>query len=168
MASAQFKIPLGTLSSHVLNSLNINAGRPPALSHDEEKYLVYLISTLQEWGQLSTCADILKYTHEYVEIMDLKTRFPCGYPTKDWYYSFLKRRKNYFKVMKSSSLENVRAKSVSLTIIDEWFKTLYDVLKKLNILNKPEHIFNMDESGFAGEAGRRVVVVKRGTKYANQ
>ena len=26
----------------------------------------------------------------------------------------------------------------------------------------------MDESGFAGEAGRRVVVVKRGTKYANQ
>ena len=26
--------------------------------------------------------------------------------------------------MKSSSLENVRAKSVSITIIDEWFKTL--------------------------------------------
>ena len=71
MASAQFKIPLGTLSSHVLNSLNINAGRPPALFHDEEKYLVYLISILQEWGQLSTCADILKYTHEYVEVMDL-------------------------------------------------------------------------------------------------
>ena len=41
-------------------------------------------------------------------------------------------------------------------------------LKKLNILNKPDHIFNMDESGFAGEAGRPVVVVKRGTKYANQ
>ena len=168
VASAQFKIPLGTLSSHVLKSLNINAGRPPALSHDEEKYLVYLISTLQEWGQLSTCADILKYTDEYVEVMDLQARFPCGYPTKDWYYSFLKRWNNYFKVMKSSSLENVRAKSVSLTIIDEWFKTLYDVLKKLGILNKPEHIFNMDESGFAGEAGRRVVVVKRGTKYANQ
>ena len=70
--------------------------------------------------------------------------------------------------MKSSSLENVRAKSVSLTIIDEWFKTLYDVLKELNILNKPEHIFNMDEFGFTGEADRRVVVVKCETKHANQ
>ena len=70
--------------------------------------------------------------------------------------------------MKSSSVENVRAKSVPLTIIDERFKTLYDVLKELNILSKPEHIFDMDESGFAGGAGRRVVVAKRGTKYANQ
>ena len=100
--------------------------------------------------------------------MDLQAHFACGYRTKDWYYSFPKRWKNYFKVMKSSSLENVRVKSVSLTIIDECFKTLYDVLQKLNILNKPEHIFNMDEFGFAVEAGRPVVVVKRGTKYANQ
>ena len=96
VASPQFKIPSGTLSSHVLNSLNINARCPLALSHDEEKYLVYLISTLQEWGQLSTCADILKRTHEYIEIMDLQARFTCGSPTKDWYYSFLKRWKNYF------------------------------------------------------------------------
>ena len=124
MASAQFKIPLGTLSSHVLNSLNINAGRPPALSDDEEKHLVHFISTVQEWGQLSTSAAILKYTHEYLEIMNLQARITCGSPTKDWYYSFLKRWKNYFKVMKSSSLENVGAKSVSLIIIDGWLKTL--------------------------------------------
>ena len=45
---------------------------------------------------------------------------------------------------------------------------LYDVLKKLNILKKSEQIIKMDESGFAGEAGRHVVVVKRGIKYANQ
>ena len=128
---------------------------------------MYLISTLQEWGQLSTCADILKYTHEYVEIMNLQARFTCGSPTKDWYYSFLKRWKNYFKVMKSSSLGNVGAKRVSLTIIDGWLKTLYDVSTKSNVFNKSEHIFNMDEFGVAEEAGHRVVVVKRGTKYVN-
>ena len=110
MAGIQFKIPLGTLSSRVLNSLNINAGHSPALFHDEKKYLVYLISTWQEWGQLSTYADILKYTHEYVEIMNVQARFGCGSPTKDRYYSFLRHWKNYFKIMKSSSLENVRAK----------------------------------------------------------
>ena len=100
--------------------------------------------------------------------MDLQAHFACGYRTKDWYYSFPKRWKNYFKVMKSSFLEKMHGKSVSSPIIDEWFKTLYDVLKELNLLDKPEHIFNMDESGFAGEAGRRVAVVIRGTKYANQ
>ena len=51
-ASAQFNIPLRTLPSHILNSLNINVRRPLALSHDEEKYLVYLIAALQEWAQL--------------------------------------------------------------------------------------------------------------------
>ena len=59
----------------------------------------------------------------------------------------------------------MRAKSLSLTIIDQWFKTVSDALKQLN---KREHIFNMDESGFAGEAARRVLVVKCGIKYANQ
>ena len=58
--------------------------------------------------------------------------------------------------------------SVSLTTIDEWFKTLRRFEKIKYILKKLEQIFNMDKSGFAGEAGRRVVVVKYATKYANQ
>ncbi|CAF3501171.1 unnamed protein product [Rotaria sp. Silwood2] len=100
--------------------------------------------------------------------MDLKSRFASGAAKKDWYYSFLKRWQNELIVMKSSSLKNARAKDVRPDIINGWFNNLYHVLKKLNLLNKPQSIYNMDESGFAEEAGSRVVVVKRGTKYANK
>jgi len=167
-ASLHFKIPLGTLSSHNQRILKPRSGRPPALSTEEEKYLVHLIVTLQEWGQLSTCKDVLKYAEEYVEYTGLKNRFINGYPTKDWYYGFLKRWKNDLKVMTSSTLENARAKGATLETINGWFKLLKDVLTKLNIMDKPHSIYNMDESGFLDDMGSRVVVVKRGTKYASQ
>jgi hypothetical protein len=166
--STEFNVPLATLSAHVLNELKPKSGRPPALSNEEEKHLVNLIITLQEWGQLSTCHDVLKYAEEYVEYMDLRSRFANGSPTKDWYYGFLKRWKNELKIMVSSTLENARAKGVTPEIIDGWFSLLKQVLTKLNLMNKPHCIFNMDESGFVGDVGRRVVVVKRGTKYADQ
>lgn len=167
-ASSHFKIPLSTLSSHMYCVLKPSTGRPPALSLEEEKYLVHLITSLQEWGQLSTCKDVLKYAEEYIELMDLKHRFVNGYPTKDWYYGFLRRWKKDLKVMTSSTIENSRAKGATFETINGWFQLLKDVLTKLNIINKPDSIYNMDESGFLDDAGSRIVVVKRGTKYASQ
>jgi hypothetical protein len=103
-----------------------------------------------------------------MDIMNLKCRFINGEPTKDWYYGFLKRWSNDLKLMHSSSLENNRAKGVTQEIIDGWFSILHKVLTKLDLFDKPQNIFNTDESGFCDEPGRRVVVVKRGTKYAQQ
>jgi hypothetical protein len=167
-ASTHFNIPLATLSTHASHPLKSNTGRPPSLTRDEEQYLVKLIVTFQEWGQLSTCNDVLKYANEYMDIMNLKCRFINGEPTKDWYYGFLKRWSNDLKLMHSSSLENNRAKGVTQEIIDGWFSILHKVLTKLDLFDKPQNIFNTDESGFCDEPGRRVVVVKRGTKYAQQ
>ena len=121
----------------MLRTVKPNTGRPPALSGKEEKYLVDLIVTLQDWGQLSACNGVLRYAEEYIEFMGLKSRFLHGYPTKDWYYGFIKRWNSDLKVMFSSSLENARAKGVTPDVIDEWFKVLNGVLVKLNLLDKP-------------------------------
>ena len=167
-ASSHFNVPLGTLSSHVRANPYKNAGHPPALSMSEEQYLVKLITTLQEWGQLSSCADVLRYADEYVTLLNLECRFTEKGPTKDWYYGFIKRWNNDLKLMKSTSLESSRATGVSHDIVNGWFSKLHDVLKKLDLLDKPQNIFNTDESGFCEEAGSRVVLVKRDSKYAHQ
>jgi hypothetical protein len=167
-ASSHFKIPLGTLSSHVLSNRGDKAGHPSALSMSEEQHLVKLIITLQEWGQLSSCSDVLKYADEYVKVLNLQSRFTERGPTKDWYYGFIKRWSHQLKLMKSTSLESSRAIGVSHDIIAGWFRKLYDVLKKLDLLDRPQNIFNTDESGFCEEAGSRVVLVKRDSKYAHQ
>jgi hypothetical protein len=70
--------------------------------------------------------------------------------------------------MHSISLEKARAEGTTEEIINGWFEVLFGILEKLKLLDKPENIFNMDESGFCEDPGHRVVVVKRGTKYANQ
>lgn len=101
--------------------LNPTTGRLSVLSTEEEKYLVDLIVTLQEWEQLSTCRDFLKYAANFIEVMDLKHRFVHGSPTKDWYYGFLRRWTSGLKVMVRSTLENARAKGATVEIIRRLF-----------------------------------------------
>ena len=53
-----------------------------------------------------------------------------------------------------------------LLILDRWFARLDTVLTKHNLKNRPEAIYNMDESGFSDDPGRYSVIVKRSTKCA--
>ena len=130
--------------------------------------MVHLINTVQEWGQLSTCNDILTCANEYVDIVVLKSSFVGDDPGKDWYYGFLKHWNSDWKLMRSSSLENTRDKGVTEEITNRWFDLLYKVLKTLDLFDKAQNIFNMDKSGYYEESGRSVVLVKRDTKFANQ
>lgn len=166
-ASDNTNVPIGTLSSRISRCSSNHVGRSTALTVEEEEYLVKLIETLQEWGELCTYKDVMKYAVEYVNLLGLQSRFQSGSPTKEWYYGFIKRWSHRLQIMKSCRLEKSRA-NVSREIVDGWFNKLYAVLKKLNILNKPSNIFNADESGFGDDPGKKVVLVKRGTKHANQ
>lgn len=167
-AAAMTNIPVGTLASRIGRNSSETVGRPTALSHSEENYLVNLILKLQEYGELSTCSDVLKYAKEYVDLMSLNHRFKNGEPTRDWYYNFLHRWNNRLKVTNSIKLEKARAEAVTTSTIDGWFSKLYSVLKRFNLFDKPSQIFNCDESSFRDDPGRKKVVVARETKYADK
>ncbi|CAF1196665.1 unnamed protein product [Rotaria sordida] len=126
-ASNLTSIPIGTLASRISRKSNQQVGRPTALKKTEEKHLVDLIITLQDYGELSTIDDVLKYAIEFVNIMDLKSRFKNGEPTRDWYYGFVTRWKDKLKIMNSSKIEKVRA-NVTISTIDGWFAKLRSVL----------------------------------------
>ncbi|CAF1272071.1 unnamed protein product [Rotaria sp. Silwood1] len=166
-ASNLTNIPIGTLASRISRKSNQQVGRPTALRKTEEKHLVDLIITLQDYGELSTSDDVLKYATEFVHIMNLKSRFKNGEPTRDWYYGFIARWKDKLKIMNSSKIEKVRA-DVTMSTIDDWFAKLHSVLSKLDLFNKPQQLFNCDESGFRDDPGKKKVVVSRQTKFANK
>ncbi|CAF3965926.1 unnamed protein product, partial [Rotaria sp. Silwood1] len=165
-ATENAKNSKGTLSARISRCSSNQVGRPTALTHDEEAYLVKLIEILQDWGELCSYQDVMKYATEYVQLMNLQSRFQSGAPTKEWYYGFVKRWSHKLKLIKSIRLEKSRA-NVAKEVVDGWFTKLYAVLKKFNLLDKPSNIFNADESGFGDDPRRKVVLVKRGTKYAN-
>ncbi|CAF4623775.1 unnamed protein product, partial [Didymodactylos carnosus] len=162
-----FKIPPGTLSARISRKSTSHVGRPTSLTQPQEAHLVKLIITLQGYGELTTCQDLLKYATEYVELMKLTARFPNGAPTRDWYYGFVKRWKDTLKLMNSVKLEKVRAKGVTTETVNGWFAKLHSVLLKLNLFDKPQQIYNCDESGFNDDPGKKKVLVSRETKYAN-
>ncbi|CAF4370866.1 unnamed protein product [Rotaria socialis] len=145
-----------TFVSRISRNSNHQVGRPTALTKTEEKNLVDLIITLQDYGEISTCDDILKNATEFVDIMNLKSRLKNDAPTRDWYYSFLRRWKDKLKIMNSTKLEKVRA-NVTLSTVDGWFAKLHSVLLKLDLFNKPQQLFNCDENGFRDDPGKKVV-----------
>ncbi|CAF1539086.1 unnamed protein product [Adineta ricciae] len=166
-ASNESGIPVGTLASRISRNSNGPVGCPTALNTNEEKHLVDLILTLQSYGELSAIEDVLKYASEFVEIMHLESRFKNDQPTREWYYTFITRWKTKLNVMTSRILEKARA-DVTVSTVDGWFAKLYSILAKYDLFNKPEQIFNCDESGFRDDPGKKNVVVSRDTKYANK
>jgi len=53
-----------------------------------------------------------------------------------------------------------------LLFLDRWFGHLHNVLTKLNLFDRPEALYNVDESGFGDDLGRKQVIIKRDSKYA--
>lgn len=162
------KVPIGTLASRISRKSCSQIGHPTAFEMNDEKYLVDLILALQDYGQLSTCDDVLRYATEFASMMKLENRFKNGAPTKDWYYGFVRRWKDRLKIMNSITLERVRAEAVTVATVDGWFAKLHSVLSKFDLFNQPHKIFNCDESGFRDDPGKKKVLVSRETKYANK
>ncbi|CAF1167594.1 unnamed protein product, partial [Didymodactylos carnosus] len=69
--------------------------------------------------------------------------------------------------MRSIKLERVRSNALPVCVLNSWFDKLSLILDKLELFNKPDHIFNCDESGFSDDPGTKSVVVKRETKFPN-
>ena len=51
-------------------------------------------------------------------------------------------------------------------VSEKWFQRLKGVLEKKNLLNRSDAVFNVDESGFTDDPGRKQVIVKRSTKHS--
>ena len=48
---------------------------------------------------------------------------------------------------KAQMLNPARAQKVNKYVVNDYFEKLKEVLLKLNLINKPERVFNMDEKG---------------------
>jgi hypothetical protein len=48
-------------------------------------------------------------------------------------------------------MERIRAESLTEQTRSGWFATLHEVLQKHELFDKPNQIFNFDETGFAGK-----------------
>ena len=123
-------------------------GRPPVLTATQEAEIVETCQIFSEWGFGLTKSDIVNVIGDYFRHTKHPNPFRDGVPGDDWWRLFIKRHPEVFK-RKPQTLQMVRAKAATSDIVDHWFfQCLKPVLDDLQLHEKPQCIFNVDESGF--------------------
>lgn len=162
-AEQMYKIDKSLLWRKIHN-LNANKqGRKTVLSKEAEEDLANKIKIMAKWGWALTRSEIKSIVHTYVVQNNIKNTFKNNYPGKDWMQSFFTRHGLVAK--KLEQLEKSRRQATSDPFIIYHF---YDVLEKtidsLGLHNKPQQIWNLDETSFSADPTRIKGVTGKGQK----
>ena len=151
MAARRYSVPESTLRDRTRGNVEVDArtGHGTLLSADEEQKLVTHISYMADIGY--------GYNKPGIQYMAWDNANSLGkvVPATEqlsncWFYGFLKRWPE-LKVVKPKKLTISRAKSASNEVLSKYYTELGNILSTNNLTNKPERIYNSDETGVSIE-----------------
>ncbi|KAJ9520763.1 hypothetical protein QJQ45_007605 [Haematococcus lacustris] len=150
-------------------------GRPTVLVPAEEKWLVSMVKGSQEQGQGVTKLALLAAVGTIAKARERRDEpppFGGATPSKKWFSAFMGR--HGLTLRKASPLTKARrAAAQKREALEEWFDSkLMPTLKKTccrgqTYLQRPDRVFNADETGFQPLSGQKVVA-ERGAKHVFQ
>lgn len=149
MAEAKYNIPRATLQDHVSGKVEIGSrcGPPTILSPEEEKILVQYVFDMSKIGYGQTKRQLLEMVQKIVEKDGRKTLFTNGRPGKCWWELFRKRHPEV-SLRVPEPLQIARAKGCTWEAINGWFIDFEQFMETRGLKDKPNHIWNADESVF--------------------
>jgi hypothetical protein len=149
-AARIYGVPQQTLRDRVLGRIDpINFGNETLFSKEEERKLVEHLQARADLGY--------GLTNVFTQRLAGEMAFELGKKAKNtpmsnkWLYAFLKRWKNDIASLKPRQLETSRAKSSTPEIIKTYFSNLRAVIEQNALITKPQHIYNLDETGIQPE-----------------
>ena len=147
----EYRVPESTLRDRTrgLVPVDVTVGFQPIFSIEEEEKLVEHITYMAKIGYGYNVSNIKYMARDYAFHLgkSLKSRESLS---DCWFYDFVKRWPN-LKISKPQKLGIPRAKAASREIIDNYYKELETILKENDLFDKPERIFNIDETGISTE-----------------
>ena len=157
--SEMYNIPCATLHDHVSGKVRFGArsGPVPYLNIEEEEELAsFLIHTAR-----------IGFPHTKKQVFAIVEQILCARAisasvTNGWWERYLQRHPQL--TLKSAvSLGLARAKASDPEVFCRYFDMLFDCLTRNDILDKPECIFNCDETGLAFNPPCFKVVGRKGS-----
>ena len=144
-AAILHRVPETTLRDRVLGNVHpdtVAAGKPPLFSEYEEVKLVEHFKTMASFGYGYSRQECVNIASDYAVVLGKRSKdSPL---TMKWMRGFLSRWPE-IRVLKPRSLEHVRAKMASETVVCNYFKNLKCTLETHDLADKPYLIFNVDE-----------------------
>ena len=165
-AAREYAVPLTTLKRRVDGEVSIDAKPGPAtiLTEEEEKKLYKYCLDMCDMGYGLTVEDLRTLAFCIAQSSGRPHPFRDGKAGRDWYEGF-RRRFPLLVLRKEESLSYMRAKNANEKVIEDFFAKLAAILARLNILSKPMHIYNADETGISKvHKPRTKVLAKRGVR----
>lgn len=149
-ALKKYGIPYSTLYTRKTGTrgkICKSKGRPTEVPLAAETDLANGLKVLEKWGFGLSRKEVLERVGLYVQQNNIETSFKNGVPGEDWFMGFKKRHGLSLKV--PENVEYCRKKAVDPFLIYGYFELLKETLTDLNLLDKPERIWNLDESSFS-------------------
>lgn len=172
LAAKTFSVPWSTLKDYLVRANFdpaevhvVTNGRRPALPVDLEQQLLSYIKKMQETGFGLTATDVRRTAYESAEAAKVKHPFS----TKEkiagwtWWNSFSKRHN--LKMRTPQNLSHARAAAATRANLDDFYEKLDKMMKKLKITNRPERIWNVDETGLSYVVKSNRIIAVTGARH---
>lgn len=137
------------------------SGPEPYLSPQEEKEFANFLEETAKTGygrsrkQIKEIAEHVAHDKSLLE--------PQKSVSDGWYHGFMKRQP-HLSLRKGDAIANVRMECLDKDAMTEYFELLKTTLIQNNLLNKPSHIYNVDESGIPLDHRPPRIVTTKGQK----
>ena len=149
-AARMWSVPKSSLQRRLKGKVAMpkRLGRHEVLGHKAEKELVYHLLKLESRGFGLTVDDVRHLAYQFAELNGIEHSFnsasqKAGY---DWWYGFKKRHPT-LAVRKAESLSTARAIGMNRTQVHKYFELLQSTVNDYELHDKPDLIFNADETG---------------------
>ena len=157
-AGRMFGVPESTLRRRLNNPETQSVGHPTLFSGAEENELADHCRNMARlgygycrWQVLEMAGNMAKQTGRDIE------------PKKDWYYNFIKRCPD-LSIQKPKKREISRVRGTTEVNVKNYFQELDIILTKYNLKNKPEQIWNIDETGITLDHNPPKIVATKGER----
>ena len=161
-AAFNYGLNRSTLIYRLKNAHTGSVGKPSILTRDEESVIVHAIQKLGDWGfgiDRNVVADIVQ---DLIKSDNRASPFTNGKPGRDWMYGFERRWKNELARRIAQPLPANRAYACNEHVINDFFQKLELSIDRLKLRQKPQNIFNVDETGFQTDIGQQKILCRRG------
>ncbi|CAB3255555.1 unnamed protein product [Arctia plantaginis] len=107
-----------------------------------------------------TSKEVKALVSEYIKRNGIVTPFREDMPGDDWLRGF--RKRNGLSLKKPQSVEIARKRACNPFTVYEYFDLLESVLKDLDLTDKPQRIYNLDETSFSNDPSKTRVIGQKG------
>ena len=166
-AATEYGVPRQTLSDKVVKKHPKKYGGNTKLSSEDETVLAKYITYMASIGHPLNVGEVKLFAWSIAKRSATPNCFGKNGPSNKWWLGY-KRRHEEITLRRPDKLDRKRNAMARTSVIDSHFNLLLETLEKHDILNKPSHIFNVDESGMEMDSVTGKVVVNRNSKHTYQ